>query len=121
MSHEDNNTVPKSFQDKFILAMVRFFRAEWSGAFLAIVVLGISIELATSGRPFFHPTNLMTILNNSAAIGVVKRNRDLFSANTQPAFQTKTNKSMIRMLRYISPLRVETVLFSIKNFWKSWL
>ena len=71
MRHEGNNTRPNSFQDKFILAMVRFFRAEWSGAFLAIVVLGISIELATSGRPFFHPTNLMTILNNSAAIGVV--------------------------------------------------
>ena len=51
--------------------MVRFFRTEWSGAFLAILILGISIELVTSGRPFFHPTNLMTILNNSAAIGVV--------------------------------------------------
>ena len=51
--------------------LVTFFRAEWSGAFLAILVLGIAIELATSGRPFFHPTNLMTILNNSAAIGIV--------------------------------------------------
>jgi len=58
-------------QDKLISAMVRFFRTEWSGAFLAILILGISIELVTSGRPFFHPTNLMTILNNSAAIGVV--------------------------------------------------
>ncbi|XXK30897.1 ABC transporter permease [Rhodobacteraceae bacterium nBUS_24] len=38
---------------------------------MAILILGISIELVTSGRPFFHPTNLMTILNNSAAIGVV--------------------------------------------------
>ena len=51
--------------------MVRFFRTEWSGAFIAILILGVSIELVTSGRPFFHPTNLMTILNNSAAIGVV--------------------------------------------------
>ena len=57
--------------DSAISLLSKFFRAEWSGAFLAILVMGISIEFATSGRPFFHPTNLMTILNNSAAIGVV--------------------------------------------------
>ena len=57
--------------DWLISLLVRFFRAEWSGAFLAILIMGISIEVATSGRPFFHPTNLMTILNNSAAIGVI--------------------------------------------------
>ena len=57
--------------DRLISLLVRFFRAEWSGAFLAILIIGISIELVTSGRPFFHPTNLMTILNNSAAIGVI--------------------------------------------------
>jgi ribose transport system permease protein len=50
---------------------VRFFRADWSGALLAILILAISIELATSGKPFFHPSNLMTILNNAAAIGIV--------------------------------------------------
>lgn len=60
-----------SLQDRIVLGLVKFFKAEWSGAFLAIVILGISIELATSGRPFFHPSNLMTILNNSAAIGIV--------------------------------------------------
>ena len=57
--------------DWVISLLVRFFRAEWSGAFLAILIMGISIEIVTSGRPFFHPTNLMTILNNSAAIGVI--------------------------------------------------
>lgn len=60
-----------SLQDRVVLGLVKFFRAEWSGAFLAILILGIAIELATSGRPFFHPSNLMTILNNSAAIGIV--------------------------------------------------
>jgi ribose/xylose/arabinose/galactoside ABC-type transport system permease subunit len=54
-----------------VLGLAKFFQAEWSGAFLAIVILSISIELATSGRPFFYPSNLMTILNNSAAIGIV--------------------------------------------------
>ncbi|MDC1169575.1 hypothetical protein OAT30_00780, partial [bacterium] len=57
--------------DKALHHLVRFFKAEWSGALVAIIVLGLSIEMVTSGRPFFHPTNLMTILNNSAAIGVV--------------------------------------------------
>ena len=57
--------------DSIIKALVRFFRAEWSGAFIAIFILAIAIEFSTSGRPFFHPTNLMTILNNSAAIGIV--------------------------------------------------
>lgn len=60
-----------TLQDRLVLGLVKFFRAEWSGAFLAILILGIAIELATSGRPFFHPSNLMTILNNSAAIGIV--------------------------------------------------
>lgn len=60
-----------SFQDRIVLGLVKFFKAEWSGAFLAIVILGIAIELATTGRPFVHPSNLMTILNNSAAIGIV--------------------------------------------------
>ena len=58
-------------QDRMLRTMVKFFKAEWSGALLAILILGISIELATDGRPFFHPSNLMTILNNSAAIGIV--------------------------------------------------
>ena len=61
----------KTFADRIVLALVKFFKAEWSGAFLAILILGIAIELATTGRPFFHPSNLMTILNNSAAIGIV--------------------------------------------------
>lgn len=57
--------------DRALQHLVRFFKAEWSGALIAIIILGLSIEMVTSGRPFFHPTNLMTILNNSAAIGVV--------------------------------------------------
>ena len=61
----------KRFQDTAISYLVSFFRKEWSGALLAIVILAIAIELVTDGKPFFHPTNLMTILNNSAAIGVV--------------------------------------------------
>lgn len=58
-------------QDRLISLMVRFFRAEWSGALLAIVVLGLAIEVATPNTMFFRPSNLMTILNNSAAIGIV--------------------------------------------------
>ena len=58
-------------QDQFIIWMVRFFRAEWSGALLAIIVLGIAIEIATPNTLFFRPSNLMTIMNNSAAIGIV--------------------------------------------------
>ena len=58
-------------QDKAITHLVSFFRKEWSGALLAILILSVAIEMVTSGKPFFHPTNLMTILNNSAAIGVV--------------------------------------------------
>jgi len=61
----------RSLQDKAIGWTVSFFRKEWSGALLAIVILAVAIELVTDGKPFFHPTNLMTILNNSAAIGVV--------------------------------------------------
>ena len=60
-----------SLQDKAITHLVSFFRKEWSGALLAILILSIAIEMVTSGKPFFHPTNIMTILNNSAAIGVV--------------------------------------------------
>ncbi|NRP95952.1 Ribose transport system permease protein RbsC [Marinobacterium sp. xm-g-59] len=61
----------KSLQDKAIGVTVSFFRKEWSGALLAILILALAIELVTDGKPFFHPTNLMTILNNSAAIGIV--------------------------------------------------
>ncbi len=60
-----------SIQDRIISLLVRFFRAEWSGALLAILVLGVAIELATPNTLFFRPSNLMTILNNSAAIGIV--------------------------------------------------
>ncbi|WP_136635106.1 ABC transporter permease [Pseudooceanicola onchidii] len=64
--------VPRlSLQDRMIALLVRFFRAEWSGALLAIVILGLAIEVATTDTMFFRPSNLMTILNNSAAIGVV--------------------------------------------------
>ncbi|NOX35770.1 MAG: ABC transporter permease [Deltaproteobacteria bacterium] len=59
------------FGDAVIRFLVRFFQAEWSGAVLAIVILGITIELFAGGETFFHPSNLMTILNNSAAIGVI--------------------------------------------------
>ena len=61
----------KSLQDKAIGVTVSFFRKEWSGALLAILILALAIELVTDGKPFFHPTNLMTILNNSAALGIV--------------------------------------------------
>lgn len=71
MTDVSNTHAAATLQDRIVLGLVKFFRAEWSGAFLAILILGIAIELATTGRPFFHPSNLMTILNNSAAIGVV--------------------------------------------------
>ena len=71
MTHAVQTQPRPSLQDRAVIALVRFFRADWSGAFLAIVILAIAIELATTGRPFFHPSNLMTILNNSAAIGII--------------------------------------------------
>ena len=73
------NQKKRSLQDSAVIAMVKFFRADWSGAFLAILILGIAIELATTGRPFFHPSNLMTILNNSAAIGAYYKFSDRFN------------------------------------------
>ena len=60
-----------AIQNKLLRLVMRFFQADWSGALLAILILAISIEIATDGKPFFHPSNLMTILNNSAAIGIV--------------------------------------------------
>jgi len=61
----------RRWRDVPVDAALRFLKAEWSGAFLAILILAIAIEVVTTGRPFFHPTNLMTILNNSAALGIV--------------------------------------------------
>lgn len=66
-----SQTSSMGLADRALNKMVRFFKAEWSGALVAILILAISIELVTGGRPFFHPTNLMTILNNSAALGIV--------------------------------------------------
>jgi len=69
------NTSPPSIRNHIgglpLRLLIRYFRAEWSGALLAILILGISIELVTDGRPFFSPSNLFTILNNSAALGIV--------------------------------------------------
>lgn len=65
------STSGTSLTDLFVARLVRFFRADWSGALLAVVVLAISIELVTEGKPFFHPSNLMTILNNSASLGII--------------------------------------------------
>ncbi|NBV61116.1 MAG: ABC transporter permease [Rhodobacteraceae bacterium] len=70
-SHPASPPATRSVQDRLIALLIRFFRAEWSGALLAIVVLGLAIEVATTDTLFFRPSNLMTILNNSAAIGVV--------------------------------------------------
>ena len=66
-----SQTSSMGLADRALNKVVRFFKAEWSGALVAILILAISIELVTGGRPFFHPTNLMTILNNSAALGIV--------------------------------------------------
>lgn len=55
----------------FARTLASYFRKDWSGALLAVVILAIAIELVTDGKPFFHPSNLMTILNNSAALGVI--------------------------------------------------
>ncbi len=68
---QKTDVVGLSLTDRLIALTVKFFRAECSGALLAIVVLGIAIEFATPGVAFFSPANIMTILNNSAAIGVV--------------------------------------------------
>jgi len=57
--------------DRFARLLATYFKKDWSGALLAVVILAIAIELVTDGRPFFHPSNLMTILNNSAALGVI--------------------------------------------------
>ena len=71
MTDVPHSQASNSFQDRIVLGLVKFFKAEWSGAFLAILILGIAIELATSGRPFFHPSHLLPILHHSAAIGIV--------------------------------------------------
>lgn len=60
-----------SVYDRFAAGLAGYFKKDWSGALLAVVILAIGIELVTDGRSFFHPSNLMTILNNSAALGVI--------------------------------------------------
>ena len=57
--------------DQFARLLAKYFKKDWSGALLAVLILSVAIELATDGTSFFHPSNLMTILNNSAAIGVM--------------------------------------------------
>ena len=37
----------EKLSDSIIKALVRFFRAEWSGAFIAIFILAIAIEFST--------------------------------------------------------------------------
>lgn len=54
-----------------ITKLIRFFNYEWSGALIAIIVLSFAIELSTDGRPFLHISNIMTIFNNAAAVGVI--------------------------------------------------
>lgn len=61
----------RTFYDRFAQLLASYFKKDWSGALLAVVILAIAIELVTDGRSFFHPSNLMTILNNSAALGVI--------------------------------------------------
>ena len=71
MMHNRTGNKSTEILDALIIRLVRFFNADWSGALLAVVVLAISIELVTDGKSFFHPGNLMTILNNSASLGIV--------------------------------------------------
>ena len=59
--------------NRFARLLAGYFKKDWSGALLAVVILAIAIELVTDGKPFFHPSNLMTILNNSAALGDCRR------------------------------------------------
>jgi len=58
-------------QDAAVRLLVRFFRADWSGALLAIIIIAVAVELTTTGMSLFHPSNIMTILNNAAGIGVI--------------------------------------------------
>mgnify|MGYP003770711363 FL=1 len=60
-----------SVYDRLAAGLAGYFKKDWSGALLAVVILAIGIELVTDGRSFFHPSNIMTILNNSAALGVI--------------------------------------------------
>ena len=61
----------RTFYDWFAQTLAGYFKKDWSGALLAVVILAVAIELVTDGRSFFHTSNLMTILNNSAALGVI--------------------------------------------------
>lgn len=61
----------RSVRDAAVHLMIRFFRADWSGALLAIVIIAVSVELTTSGASLLNPSNVMTILNNAAGIGVI--------------------------------------------------
>ena len=64
-----NNSV--TWVDRLAQSLAGYFRKDWSGALLAVVILAVAIELVTDGKPFFHPSNILTILNNSAALGVI--------------------------------------------------
>ena len=61
----------RSLQDATVRLLAKFFKADWSGALLAILIISVAVELTTSGMSVFEPSNVMTILNNSAAIGVI--------------------------------------------------
>ena len=65
----------KTFYDWFAQTLAGYFKKDWSGALLAVVILAIAIELVTDGRSFFHPSNLMTILNKFGSLrGDCRRN-----------------------------------------------
>jgi hypothetical protein len=54
----------RTFYDRFAQLLAGYFKKDWSGALLAVVILAIAIELVTDGRSVLHPSTVMTILSN---------------------------------------------------------
>ena len=53
----------------FQIGITKFFRQEWSGALLAVILLVIVFGI--NNPDFLGPSNLMLIVNNGAAIGLI--------------------------------------------------
>ena len=71
MNSTDPAKMYNNVADTLLKVLMRFFSKEWSGALLAIIILAGAIEIVTDGRPFLSPSNLFTILNNAAPLGIV--------------------------------------------------
>lgn len=63
-------TTSPAFSDRALVALIRFFKAEWSGALLAVLVLSLAFGIVSGGN-FFAPGNLAQIVISGADIGLI--------------------------------------------------